>query len=139
MSSEPQPQSAPPGQKLHFPLGLLGLEQMKRFVLTSHEHESPFSWLQTEDDDSIAFLVVSPFEVLPTYEPDISNEDAAFLKLTGPGDAQLYNIVTLRKNGDSSVNLKGPIVVNRHTLIAKQVVPLNAVDYSVRHPLPTAD
>jgi flagellar assembly factor FliW len=35
------------------------------------------------------------------------------------------------------VNLKGPIVVNRHTLVAKQVVPHNAADYSVRHPLST--
>lgn len=138
MDSETQNKSALSAQKLHFPLGLLGFEQMKRFQLLSDEGDAPFSWLQVEDDASVAFLVLPPFEVLPTYAPDISDEDASFLKLTGPGDALLYNIVTLRKNGDSSVNLKGPIVVNRHTLVAKQVVPQNAVDYSVRHPLPTA-
>lgn len=138
MSTEPQSLSAPSSQKLHFPAGLLGFERIKQFILVSHEEEAPFKWLRAENDDTLAFLVVSPFEVLPTYAPDISNEDAALLQLGGPGDAELYNIVTLRRNGDSSVNLKGPIVVNRHTQVAKQVVPHNAADYSVRHPLPTS-
>jgi len=139
MSTEPQNISAPGCQKLHFPAGLLGFERIKQFTLISRQEESPFKWLKAEHDETIAFLVVSPFEVLTSYAPDISNEDAALLKLGGPGDAELYNIVTLRRNGDSSVNLKGPIVVNRHTQVAKQVVPHNASDYSVRHPLPTSD
>lgn len=138
MSTEPQRPSAPSYQKLNFPAGLLGFERIKQFTLVSHEEEAPFKWLKADNDDTLAFLVVSPFEVLSSYAPDISNEDAALLKLGGPGDAELYNIVTLRRNGDSSVNLKGPIVVNRHTQVAKQVVPHNAADYSVRHPLPTS-
>ena len=137
MSTEPQSPPATKCQKLQFPAGLLGFEQIKQFLLISSEQDAPFSWLQVEDDASLAFLVVPPFEVFPSYAPDISNEDAAFLKLTGPGDALLFNIVTLRRNGESSVNLKGPIVVNRHTLVAKQVVPHNAADFSVRHPLST--
>ena len=55
--------------------------------------------------------------------------------LTDPEDAMILNIVTLRPEGQASVNLKGPIVVNRHTLRAKQVIPTNAVDYILRHPI----
>ena len=47
----------------------------------------------------------------------------------------ILNVVTLRPEGQASVNLKGPIVVNRHTLRAKQVIPANAVDYVLRHPI----
>jgi len=35
--------------------------------------------------------------------------------------------------------LKGPIVINRHTHIGKQVIITNAADYSVHHPLPVAE
>lgn len=139
MSNESPSPTAARCQTLQFPAGLLGFEQIKQFILLSNENEAPFSWLQVENDPSLAFLVVPPFEILPTYAPDISTEDAAFLKLNGPGDALLFNIVTLRRNGEASVNLKGPIVVNRHTLVAKQVVPHNAADFSVRHPLSTTN
>jgi flagellar assembly factor FliW len=44
--------------------------------------------------------------------------------------------VSLRGDGRATINLKGPIVLNRQTLIAKQVIPLNATTYSVAHPLP---
>jgi flagellar assembly factor FliW len=33
------------------------------------------------------------------------------------------------------VNLKGPIVINRRTLIGKQVIINNAAQYSLNHPL----
>jgi len=32
--------------------------------------------------------------------------------------------------------LKGPIVINRRTLIGKQIIPVNASEYAIRHPLP---
>ena len=42
----------------------------------------------------------------------------------------------MRGPQQATVNLKGPIVLNRRTLVAKQVIPLNAPEYSVAHPLP---
>ena len=59
-----------------------------------------------------------------------------FLGLTSPDDAVVYNIVTLRGPRNASVNLKGPVIINRNTGVAKQVVIANAVEYSVQHPLP---
>ncbi len=127
------------GKILHLPFGLLGFEQIKEYQLISNPEDAPFGWLQVVNDPSLAFLVVSPFEVLPTYAPDIGSEDAASIGLEKPEDAQLLNIVTLRANGQSTVNLKGPIVVNHHTRIARQIIPANATDYSLHHPLPVAE
>ncbi|HVY68715.1 MAG TPA: flagellar assembly protein FliW [Verrucomicrobiae bacterium] len=123
-------------QVVQLPLGLLGFERYKRFALTSSPEEAPFLWLQVVDDADLAFLVVSPFVVDPGYSPDIPDTDAQFLGLKGPHDALVFNIVTLHKHGPATINLKGPIVINRHTFIGKQVVPLNAADLSLRHPLP---
>jgi flagellar assembly factor FliW len=121
---------------IHLPGGLLGFEKSKRYLLKTNSAEDPFHWFQVVDDPSLTFLVVSPFEVLPTYQPDIPAEDVRFLQLEKADDAFLLNIVTLRPRGGSTVNLKGPIVVNRFTLIGKQVVIANAARYSVQHPLP---
>jgi flagellar assembly factor FliW len=58
--------------------------------------------------------------------------------LKAPNDALLFNIVTLRGPSRATLNLKGPIVINRHTHMGKQVILANASNYSVEHPLPVA-
>ncbi|MBI3416697.1 MAG: flagellar assembly protein FliW [Verrucomicrobia bacterium] len=121
---------------IHLPLGLLGFEKIKKYVLLADPEEAPFLWLQVMDDPNLAFLVLFPLTIIPDYHPDISAEDAEFLGLEEPADALVFNIVTLRPQGKATVNLKGPIVLNRRTLMGKQVIPVNAAEYSLQHPLP---
>jgi flagellar assembly factor FliW len=123
---------------IRFPLGLLGFEAVKDYVLLAKPGDEPFLWLQVLNDPALAFLVLSPFSFVPTYEPDIAADDVAFLGLNAPEDALLFNIVTVRGAQQATLNLKGPIVLNRHTLVGKQVIPANAVEFSVQHPLPVA-
>jgi len=123
---------------IHLPLGLLGFEAIKKYVLLSPPEDEPFHWLQMLHDLNLAFLVLSPFEVVPDYEMNLGDEDARFLELSSAKDALVYNIVKLRTGGTSTMNLKGPIVLNRRTLVGKQVVLTNAADYSLNHPLPTS-
>jgi flagellar assembly factor FliW len=124
---------------VHLPSGLLGFEQIKKYILISKPEEAPFHWLQALEDPSLTFLVVSPFEFLASYAPDIPAEDVSSIGLEDPSDALFFNIVTLRPKGRSTVNLKGPIVLNRYSLIGKQVVLSNASEYSVQHPLPYSE
>lgn len=118
------------------PLGLLGFERIKRYALLQNPQEAPFRWLQVLDDPNLAFLVLSPFLALPDYEPDVANEDVEFLEASSPEDVLLFSIVTLRPNGSATINLKGPIAINRLSLKGKQVVLTNAARYSIEHPLP---
>lgn len=129
-----------PMQKLQIqiPTGLLGFEQVKGYLLMAPPQDAPFLWLQMTSDPFHSFLAVSPFVVLPDYQPDIASEDIESLGMESPEDALLLSIVTLREKGMASINLKGPIVINRHSLIAKQVIPVNAATYSSQHPLPIA-
>jgi flagellar assembly factor FliW len=121
---------------IHMPTGVFGFESIKRYLLSSAA-EGPFCWLQAENDASLSFLVVSPFDVLPEYAPDIPSEDIRSLGIECPDDVVLLNIITLRPGGRSTINLKGPIVVNRFSRIARQVVISNSAEYSVQHPLPS--
>ena len=117
-------------------MGLLGFERIKEYVLLADPAEEPFLWLQVSNDANLAFLVVAPQPLLPSYKPEISPEDVAFLGLDSAADAAVLSIVTVRGPNHATLNLKGPIVLNRRTLVAKQVIPANAAEFSVQHPLP---
>src|SRR5271170_1807547 len=117
------------------PYGLLGFERVKNYSLLAKLEEDPFLWFQMLEDAKHAFLLVPPEAVVSEYQPDIEEEDVEFLELNDPADALILNIVTLREAGQSTVNLKGPIVITRRTWIGKQVIPHNAAQYPARYPL----
>jgi flagellar assembly factor FliW len=123
---------------VRMPNGMLGFEEIKDYVLTSNPEEHPFAWLQVQDNSALAFVVIDPFVALPDYQPDIPQADVEFLNLKQADDALLVAIVTIHDNQHATVNLKGPIVLNRHTHVAKQVIIANAAAYAINHPLPLA-
>ena len=124
---------------VRLPMGLLGFEKMKEYLLIANPAEEPFGWLQVKGDTSLAFVVINPFLIVPDYRPDIPQADVAFLGIHDPEDAMLVNIVTVHKQGQATMNLKGPIVINRNTGVGKQVVISNGGEYSVQHPLVVAE
>lgn len=125
-------------EAVQMPKGLLGFETSTDYLLTFNPEEDPFAWLSVEGNTSLAFVVMDPFLAAPDYQPDIPQADVDFLKLTRPEDVLVLAIVTIRENHPPTVNLKGPIVLNRHTHTGKQVIIANASAYSVQHPLPVA-
>jgi flagellar assembly factor FliW len=120
---------------VRLPFGLLGFEHVKEYVLLANPAEDPFMWFQMASNAKRAFLVAPPAFLVSDYRPDISEDEVDFLELADPSDAFILNIVTLRGKGQATVNLKGPIVINRRTLIGKQVILNNAAQYSLNHPI----
>jgi flagellar assembly factor FliW len=136
---ENEPAATVAAMGIRLPMGLLGFERMKDYLLIANPAEEPFGWLQVKGDTSLAFVVLNPFLIAPDYSPDIPQADVDFLGIDEPGDAMLLNIVTVHKEGQATMNLKGPIVINRNTGVGKQVVIANATEYSVNHPLVVAE
>ena len=83
-------------------------------------------------------MVLPPTVVQPDYNPQFDDEDVDFLELDETADILTLGIVTLRESGPATINLKGPIVINRATWVGKQVIPKNAARYSARHLLKVA-
>ncbi len=123
------------GNRVTLPLGLLGFERTKNYALLADPAEQPFAWLKAEGESSLAFVVIDPFVVLPGYKPEIPDADAEFLGIKTAEDAVMLGIVTLHGSNQATMNLKGPIVINRHSHIGKQVILANSAEYSVQHPL----
>ncbi|OHD17863.1 MAG: hypothetical protein A2Y34_15300 [Spirochaetes bacterium GWC1_27_15] len=122
-------------QRLFFKNGIFGFEDMHNFVLLDTEAGGPFYWLQSEKVAEIAFLIVDPRLVISSYKLQTSKDDLGDLEVEKEEDILVFSIVTIYDNPqNTTINLLGPIVINRMKHIGKQVISLND-SYSVRHPL----
>lgn len=132
-------ETAPPSAStLKLPEGLVGLSEYKSCELLYVPDQLPFIWLRLHGPDPLHFVVIEPGGLVPDYEPELFDEDAAALGIYDASDAMVLNIVTVRSGSASSsatVNLTGPIIVNRRTGVAKQCVLANYMRYSAHHPL----
>ncbi|BCW99322.1 MAG: flagellar assembly factor FliW [Armatimonadota bacterium] len=117
---------------IHLKDGLVGIPQAKRFCLLSHREDSPFLWLQCLDEPALSLAVINPMDFFNDYEFDLQDADVEALELTSAEDAVVLTTVTVDEERRVTTNLLGPIVVNRRTLAAKQVV-LSSENYSPRH------
>ena len=122
------------GAELYFASGLLGFERNQLFELITDPELSPYQWLRGKDADQ-SFLVIPPVYVVENYNIDLADEDVALLGLENPEDAVVLNIATYHPDETVTVNLKGPIVYNQVTKAARQIVPRNAADLSLAHPV----
>ena len=118
-----------------FPSGILGFEEVKEYILHPLLDLDPFFWMEGVTGKKHAFLLVPPAHVLESFSIELNEEDVNFLDLQSSEDALIFNIVTYGPNQTMTVNLKGPILINRHTMVAKQVVPINAVELPTTFPL----
>ena len=127
-------------QVLRLPQGLVGFPQHTSFELLYDAEQLPFRWLKLNGPIPLQFVVIEPDGIIPDYEVELFDEDAANLGITGSSDALVLNIVTVGRGqpATATVNLMAPVVINRRTGLAKQVVLANHARYNVRHPLVTA-
>lgn len=130
---------APPALELDFPVGIVGFAQHRRGEVFHLADQLPFQWLRLHGPSPLHFVVIDPAGLIPNYAPELFDDDAAALGITDSADALVLNIVTVRDQASTAtVNLVGPIIINRHTRAARQVVIANHSQYSARHPLVTA-
>ena len=128
-------QSSHKSHQLTLPQGLFGFSEIKTMELFYDQEELPFMWLREEKKDGLAFIVIEPGGIIPDYSIEVSDGDVDLLKITGEEDTMILNIVTLPAEQSSkiSINLVGPVIVNRKTLASKQCIINNHEKYSARY------
>jgi flagellar assembly factor FliW len=127
-----------PANELILPQGIIGFPDYHRAELLYSADHLPFLWMRLHGPDVLHFVVIEPTGVIPGYEPEMFDEDASQLDLRDAADALVLNIVTIRskKPLEATVNLIGPLVVNRRTRVGRQRVIANHGRYGAQHPLP---
>lgn len=128
----------PAANSFELPQGIIGFKEYTRAEILYVPDHLPFLWLKLHrGPDAVHFIVIEPAGLVPGYQPELFDADAEALGLREPSEAMLLNIVTLKNQSplDAVVNLVGPIVVNRRTRIARQLVISNYSQYSAHWPL----
>lgn len=119
-------------QKITIPEGLFGFEENTCYLLENSEYE-PFMWLRSEEEKTLSFLVIDPFLFKQDYEIDVDDANLKEIGIESPADVTVMVIVTLpAEKGPVTANLQGPLVINKKTGVAKQVV-LGDSRWSTKH------
>lgn len=118
---------------LTLPTGMVGFPEARRFLL--HPHQDGVYAMECLDDSDLGFVVIAPQQFFPNYTPEIDDPTTEALSLASPDDALVLLVVTIGTNDrPAHANLLAPLVVNRHTKVASQVV-LSDSKFPLRAPI----
>jgi flagellar assembly factor FliW len=119
---------------IHFPAGLLGLEDCRPWVLLADAQNDALGWLQSTTRPEMALAVVSPRRFVPDYQFRVFRSELNSLELGDVKSAQV--LVIVGKNEHTiTLNLKAPVVINLERRLGRQVVANG--DHSVQFELTT--
>ena len=120
---------------ISFTEGILGFPSSKRYILLNADKDSPFKWLQSVDDGSLAFLLIDPTVFKSDYKVKLDANTKDELSIGSREDYVIFVIVVVNADPtESTANLIGPIVLNIKNQRASQIV-INNPGYSTRHRL----
>jgi flagellar assembly factor FliW len=102
--------SVPKSSVIEFPSGLVGMGECKSFVLL--EYKAPFSWLQSVENPSLAFVVIDGSEFISNFGMRIP-KDSRECDFKDDDEIASLVIITVRPNPkETTANVKGPLFVN---------------------------
>jgi flagellar assembly factor FliW len=114
-----------------------GFPEHRRFVLVRADDDGLLFTLHSVDDPDLRFLVVPPAPFFPGYAPVVGEHVIEQLATTDPEDLLVLLVVTVGATAASATaNLLAPVVVDRSTLRAVQVILEQ--DLPIRAPLLSA-
>src|SRR5690606_30972814 len=106
-----------------FAEGLLGFENLKKYFVVDPGDSTLILWLQSTEDEKVAFPIIEPKIFKPDYIAKLLPADLNGLELDNLQSSKLYSILTIPVNvTETSANLKAPIVINSAKKIGKQIV-----------------
>ncbi|MEC4685241.1 MAG: flagellar assembly protein FliW [Nitrospirota bacterium] len=110
----------PEEQVIHFPDGLFGFPGLKRYILMDHK-ETEVKWLQAIDDPDVAFIVINPFLINPSYQFEVPDAAKKLIGLEDVDDLAILVIVRV-ENNNVMANFQGPLILNSATRRGFQLV-----------------
>ena len=122
-----------PTDLITFAEGLFGFENLKKYFVVDPGDSTLILWLQSTEDEKVAFPIIEPKIFKPDYIAKLLPADLNGLELESLQSAKLYSILTIPGNvTEMSANLKAPVVINSAKKIGKQIV-LQDSKLSVKH------
>jgi len=124
---------------IDFPEGILGFNDLRKFVLLDDPNDEIFAWLQSCELPQIAFPVLEPELFAQSYPLSLTKHDLESLSLSAQGDVKprlrSFAIITIPEDPTQmTANLKAPVVINIEKRLARQIV-LQDNSLAIREPI----
>lgn len=120
---------------LTFNKGILGFENLRRFILVDLEEYEPFKLFHSLEDDELGIIVTSPYEFFEEYNVKLSDDVIKHLEIKKTEDVIIVTTVTLNSDPKKiTTNLQGPIIINSLNKLGEQIIIDNG-RYKVKQPL----
>ncbi len=115
-----------------FPRGLVGLPDLKRWILVDMDPPLPMKWLQSLDREGFRLPVVEPGYYAEDYDVTLDAESEGVLACGESDDLVVMIISTITAGGSSITgNLSAPLVVNLRNRRGVQAILADG-DYPLR-------
>jgi flagellar assembly factor FliW len=121
---------------IHFPNGLIGLENYRKFMLKELPDHNLFFLLQSLEDEHFGLVVTNPFWFISDYEFDLP--EAYGEQMGDKTNLEVLVTVNVASNPENiTTNLLGPIVFDPNVGIGFQVLASDK-NYTARYKLMSA-
>lgn len=119
-----------------FKLPIIGFNELSKFVILDLNKDNFFKWLQSVEDPSLAFPVVSVFSMNVDYSIDLPDDVIESLMINNVESLLVLNIASIPQDDPqgTTINLFAPIIFNLDENIAGQVI-LSGSGYDISFPL----
>ncbi|MDX9834105.1 MAG: flagellar assembly protein FliW [Desulfobulbus sp.] len=124
-------------QIIHFPEGLIGLDQLRRFLVMPNRKEGPLFWIQSIDDPDFAIVVTDPTHFCRDYLIAPDEREREKLGIDTDSVCHVLVVVSISESREITLNLSGPILYAPTSNRGLQVI-LDDPRYDTRTPLPKA-
>lgn len=123
-----------PEKTIEFPRGLVGFENLRRFIVMPKRKEGPLFWIQSVEDPEIAFVLTDPTNYFLDYRVVPDGAEREMLGIGKDDECFALAVVTVRPSHEITLNLLAPILFAPGSNRAMQVILENS-PYQVRTPL----
>lgn len=127
-----------PDNTLLFPEGLVGFEELRKFVVMPNEKEGPLFWIQSVEDQQLAFILTDPTNFYYDYKVVPDGREREKLGIGEGDECFIVSVVTVPPDRRVTLNLAAPILFAPKTNRALQVI-LEGTNFSSQTPLPTVE
>lgn len=115
--------------------GLLGVEHLKKYLLVSSRENLPFKYLQSIDDDALAFIVIDPYLYIPNYSFEIFDDVLDELEVIEASDILVLSIAVIPSDlTKMTANFASPVLINVNNRKGMQII-LQDAKYKIRQPI----
>lgn len=124
-----------PANLLYFPAGLIGLPNLRRFIVMPNKKQGPLFWIQSVDEPDMAFVLTDPGNFFLDYGVLPDPNERLILGIGDEDDCYSLVVVTVPPDQNITLNLSAPILFSPKTNRAIQII-LEDAKYQTKTPLP---